>query len=68
MKEFFKIWVLNKIHKIKKPLILVNIDKLFDPFIEQLYKLTADGFIKQSELAMIQICNNITDLAKHLSI
>ena len=60
--EFFKIWTLKKVQKIKKPLAILNIDKLFDPLIAQIHALSAKNIIKKSEIESIDIYNDVASL------
>lgn len=64
--EFFKIWALNKVQKIQKPLVILNIGEIFGQLIQQIQTLNKEGFIKKTSIDMISVYNDVPSLLKNI--
>lgn len=66
--EFFQVLTLTDVGRMRKPIILFNIDGYYDPLVNAIHHGIQCGFIRIEVLDMFHVCNtpeDILDIIEH---
>lgn len=60
--EIFKVWNAIKLGEIKKPLVIININKYFTPLINLMNHAISENFAKNEHLDLIDIVDDVSSV------
>ena len=65
--EFFETWTGGYLGEHRKPMVLLNHDGFYDPLLTWLADLRTRGFVAQSALDKLEICDTVGDSISYLT-